>query len=83
MSIAANKVRGIRAALCTSVDAARLSRLHNNANVLVVPGRDAQGESASEILETWLKTDFPGEERHARRVGKITAYEQRRCEEEG
>jgi ribose 5-phosphate isomerase B len=76
MSIAANKVRGVRAALCTCREAARLSRTHNDANVLVLPGRDAAGEDPMGVLETWLDTPFSGEERHRRRLDKIARYEE-------
>lgn len=77
MSIAANKVRGVRAALCLSRDAARLSRSHNDANVLCLPGRDAEGEPPDGILDTWLETEFSGQERHARRLHQISDYENR------
>ena len=75
MSIAANKVEGVRAALCVSTDAARLSREHNNANVLVVAGRDATAADPIALVDAWLTTAFSGEVRHARRLDKISAYE--------
>ncbi len=75
ISIAANKVKGIRAALCISKNAAKLSKTHNNANILVLAGRDNVAEDPIAIVEEWLKFDFSGEERHQRRIGKITSYE--------
>lgn len=70
MSITANKVPGIRAALCFNTDFARLSRLHNNANVLVLPGRFIALPYAIEIVQTWLETAFEGG-RHQSRIDKI------------
>ncbi len=74
MSIAANKVRDIRCALCTDPLMARLSREHNNANMLAIGGRIIGIEMAKEIISVWLKTEFAGG-RHQRRVDKISAYE--------
>jgi ribose 5-phosphate isomerase B len=74
MSIAANKIRGIRAALCCDVFAARRARQHNNANILCLRGEDSNTESALEIVKTFLTTDFEGG-RHVRRVNKIRALE--------
>ena len=74
MSIVANKVRGIRAALCTSPAMAEFSRRHNDANILTLGGRILSPKEAMEIVETWLGTTFEGN-RHARRVGKIRSYE--------
>jgi ribose 5-phosphate isomerase B len=75
MSIAANKVKGVRAALCFDELNAQISRRHNDANVLCLSG-DLLGASAlRRIIETWLKTDFAGG-RHQRRVQKITAIEE-------
>lgn len=73
-SIAANRFRGVRAALCTSVEMARLSRQHNNANVLVMGGRITPPETATHILETWLATEFEGG-RHERRVAQLDNIE--------
>ncbi len=70
MSITANKVPGIRAALCFNTDFARLSRLHNNANVLVLPGRFIALPYAMEIVQAWLETAFEGG-RHQNRIDKI------------
>lgn len=77
MSIAANKVKGIRAALCHDEFTARMSREHNDANILALGGRVTKPETAIKMLDIWLATAFLGEkeERHARRVGKIGAYE--------
>ena len=75
VTMAANKVPGIRAALAYSVNAARLSRQHNNANVLAVPGREGAMDDPLEIVQAFLATDFSGEERHARRVRQIEDIE--------
>lgn len=77
MSIAANKVKGIRAALCHDEFTARMSREHNDANILVLGGRVTKPAAAMKILDVWISTVFLGEkeERHANRVGKIRAYE--------
>ena len=72
MSIVANKVRGIRAALCHEPYSARMSRLHNNANVLVLGGRIIGPEMAREVTRVFLETEFEGG-RHQRRVEKIEA----------
>jgi ribose 5-phosphate isomerase B len=74
MSIAANKVRGIRAANVTSVEFARLAREHNNANVVTVSARFVPEQVNAEIIDVFLSTAFAGG-RHAGRVGKITAVE--------
>jgi ribose 5-phosphate isomerase B len=71
MSIAANRHKGIRASLCDSSEAARLTREHNDANVLVLSGiRDF--ELSAKILETFISTNFSNEERHIRRVKKLS-----------
>jgi ribose 5-phosphate isomerase B len=72
--IAANKVKGIRAALCHSIEYAKLSRQHNNANILSLGGRFLDEEEAIKIVETWLTTEFEGD-RHEKRINKITEYE--------
>jgi len=77
MSIAANKVPGIRAALVFDAEFAAMSRAHNNANVLCLPGQRMGLEEVEKALEIWLSTEFEGG-RHARRVAKITAKE-REC----
>jgi ribose 5-phosphate isomerase B len=74
MCIAANKVKGILAAICHDELSAHIARHHNNANVLCIPG-DLIGEVLlRRIVETWLSTEFSGG-RHDRRVRKITAIE--------
>ena len=75
MSIVANKVHGVRAALVENASAARLSREHNDANVLCLGSRFVAPEYAAEIAETWLKTPFSGESRHQGRLNKITEIE--------
>ncbi|MFP5254244.1 MAG: ribose 5-phosphate isomerase B [Acidimicrobiia bacterium] len=72
--IAANKVRGVRAALCNDLFTARLSREHNDANVLSMGGRIVAPGLATEILELWLATPFEGG-RHERRVAQIAEIE--------
>ena len=74
MSIAANKIKGVRAALCCDVFAAQRARQHNDANVLCLRGEDIDTESALEIVKTFLATDFEGG-RHLQRVNKIRALE--------
>ncbi len=74
MSITANKVKGIRAVVCTEPYSAKLSREHNDTNVLCLGGRVVGPELAKMIVDIWLKSAFEGG-RHARRMGKITAYE--------
>jgi ribose 5-phosphate isomerase B len=80
MSIAANKVKGIRAAVCHDELTAEMSRRHNNANVLCLPA-DLVGEALMErIVEVWLETDYEGG-RHDRRLDKINEFEKRQCAE--
>jgi ribose 5-phosphate isomerase B len=74
MSIAANKVDGIRAVLCYDTETARLSREHNDANILTIGARVLSIENVKEIIKVWLKTDFLGE-RHLRRIEKIRDIE--------
>lgn len=74
ISIAANKIDGIRAAVCTDEYTAKYTRLHNDANVLCMGGRVIGGGLAVEITEVFLGTEFEGG-RHARRVDKISALE--------
>ena len=73
--IAANKVKGVRAALIWSHDTAVLAREHNNANVAAIGGRMHTEEFALELVDTFIKTPFPGDERHARRIGLVGKYE--------
>ncbi|MBN1308456.1 MAG: ribose 5-phosphate isomerase B [Chitinispirillaceae bacterium] len=67
ISIAANRYRGVRAALCISPDTARMAREHNNANVLVLGGRTTAPQMAEKIIDAWLDGNFAGG-RHSRRV---------------
>lgn len=76
ISIAANKVPGIRAAVCTDSFMAKMSRAHNNANVLSLGARVIGVDVALDIVETWLKTEFEGE-RHLRRINKISGIEKK------
>jgi ribose 5-phosphate isomerase B len=76
MSIAANRFPGVRAALCHDAFTARVSREHNNANILVLGGRLIGKGLAREILKVWLETEFQGG-RHQRRLDKITALEEK------
>ena len=72
--IAANKVRGIRAALCNELYTARMSRAHNDANILAIGGRVVAFGLAEEIVAVWLETPFEGG-RHQRRVDQISDIE--------
>ena len=71
MSMAANKVKGVRAALCYDVNVAKLSREHNDANILCMGERTTDHDLALKIVEAWLSTPFSTDERHERRIGKI------------
>ena len=75
VSIAANKVRGVRAALCCDIERVKMSRRHNNANVLCFGAAYIEPETAVEMTKVFLSTEFdgvkPGQERHARRVEEI------------
>lgn len=77
VSIAANKVKGIRCALCGDATSARLTRAHNDANMLALGAGIVGGALALDIVKTFLETPFSGEEKHCRRVAKITAIEER------
>lgn len=74
-SIAANKVAGIRASVVTSDETARLTRLHNDSNVLALGGRTNAHDDAVRWLKIWLETPFEGG-RHVARLDKIRGYEQ-------
>lgn len=76
MSITANKIRGVRAALCHDLFSCRLSREHNDANVLVMGERVVGHGLALEIVHTWLLSEFIGG-RHSRRIQKIRELEQK------
>jgi ribose 5-phosphate isomerase B len=73
--ISANKVRGVRAALCNDLYSAKYSRLHNDANVLSMGGRVVGTGLADEVLRVWLTTDFEGG-RHVRRIEEIREIEE-------
>lgn len=70
ISIAANKVKGIRCGLCTSVEMAELTKKHNNANMIALGGRTTDPDLAIQIVDRWLDTDFEGG-RHQRRVDML------------
>lgn len=74
MAVAANKVPGVRAIQASDPEMARMARLHNDANVLTLPGRYIGPERAAEVVRTFLETPFEGG-RHQRRVEKIEAIE--------
>lgn len=74
--IAANYVKGIRAALVWSEETATLAREHNDANVISVGGRLHTIEEMTRFIDLFLKTEFTGEERHVRRLAELAAYEQ-------
>lgn len=75
MAIAANKVKGIRAAVCQDVYSARMSREHNDSNILCLGERVVGHGLAIEVVKAWLQAGFSNEERHRRRLGKIAALE--------
>ena len=70
ISIAANKIKGVRAALCFTKDHAEMSRRHNDSNILALGSRMKGGDNILDILKVWLSTDFEGD-RHQRRIEKI------------
>ena len=75
VSIVANKVKGVRCALLSDVMSARLTREHNNTNMMAI-GAGVVGQMlAFEIIDTWLGTEFSHDERHQRRINKMMAYE--------
>ncbi len=74
ISIAANKVKGIRAALCHDGLTARLAKQHNNANIICIGGRTTGVETAKDIIDNWLNSEFEGG-RHLRRINKIKDME--------
>ena len=77
ISMAANKVRGIRAACCSDTFSAEMTRRHNDANILCLGGRVVSPEKAIELVDVFLDTPFSGEDRHARRIAQITELENR------
>ena len=75
VSISANKIDGIRCALLSDVWSAKMTRLHNDTNMMAI-GAGVVGENlALEIVDTWVGTEFSGEERHQRRIDKLMALE--------
>ncbi|MEN9954949.1 MAG: hypothetical protein RLZZ41_613 [Actinomycetota bacterium] len=74
--IAANKVKGIRAALVWNKEIAELARQHNDANVIAVGARQHSKEEVLELIKVFIAEPFSGDERHERRIGKIALYEQ-------
>lgn len=81
MCITANKVHGVRATTCADEDVARLSRQHNDVNVVCLSGDRLDEPAARRVVQTWLETEFEGG-RHARRVEKIADLEHQECERE-
>ena len=77
ISIAANKVRGIRACCCSDKFSAEMTRLHNDANMLCIGGRVLEVDKALEIVDIFLDTEFSNDERHIRRIAQITDLENR------
>lgn len=79
ISIAANKVNGIRCALCYNTETARLTALHNDSNILAMGGRVIDCDTAVDIVKTWLDTPFEGG-RHINRINKISEIEKKEKE---
>ena len=77
ISIAANKVRCIRACCCSDKFSAEMTRLHNDANMLCIGGRVLEVDKALEIVDIFLDTEFSNDERHIRRIAQITDLENR------
>ena len=75
VSIVANKVNGIRCALLSDVWSAKMTRMHNDTNMMALGGGVVGHYLALDIVDTWLGTEFSGGERHARRIAKISALE--------
>lgn len=78
ISISANKIHGIRAALCNDLYSARMARQHNDSNVLCMGGRIIDEKMAIEIVKTFINEPFSGENRHINRINKIISLE--KCE---
>ena len=76
MSIMANKVKGVRAALVHDLFTAKATRLHNNSNVIAMGGRIIGPDLALGIVDVWLETEFSEADRHARRISKIDNYKE-------
>ena len=77
ISIAANKVKGVRAACCSDNFSVEMTRLHNNANILCLGGRVVSPEKGIELVDLFLSTPFSGDERHQRRIDLVTALEEK------
>ncbi len=77
MSLVANKVPGVRAALCLNSFMAKVSRQHNDANILILPGRIVSEKDGEDMAAIFLETEFSGNERHVRRLAKIKEIEQK------
>ena len=75
ISIAANKIKGVRAACCSDKFSVEMTRLHNNANILCLGGRVVKPEQGIELVDIFLSTQFSGDERHQRRIDLVTALE--------
>ena len=73
--MAANKVKGVRAALVWSIETAKLAREHNDANVISIGGRMHDEAFCLQLVDTFLATRFSGDERHVRRIGLLSKYE--------
>ncbi|MEJ6618019.1 MAG: ribose-5-phosphate isomerase [Candidatus Planktophila sp.] len=73
--MAANKVKGVRAALAWSIETAKLGKEHNNANVIAIGGRMHSIAECKEIIDTFIATPFSNDERHIRRINLISQYE--------
>ena len=73
--MAANKVKGIRAALVWSIETAKLAREHNDANVIAIGGRMHPIEVCKELIDVFLATQFSNDERHIRRIGQVSNFE--------
>ncbi|MBR0121915.1 MAG: ribose 5-phosphate isomerase B [Clostridia bacterium] len=76
ISIAANKIKGVRAACCSDNFSVEMTRLHNNANILCLGGRVVSAEKGIELVDLFLSTPFSGDERHQRRIDLVTALEE-------
>lgn len=77
--IAANKVKGIRAALAWSIETAKLAKEHNNANVIAVGGRMHEISFVKQIIDAFIDEPFSNDERHVRRINKISNFENESC----
>lgn len=76
ISMAANKIKGIRAACCSDKFSVEMTRLHNNANILCLGGRVVTFEQGIELVDIFLSTPFSGDERHQRRIDLVSALEE-------